>query len=40
MKILFDQNISFRILRNLIEVWPEAKQVRALGLEDKTDRKM
>lgn len=40
MKILFDQNISFRILKNLKEVWPEAKQVRELGLENKTDREI
>ena len=40
MKILFDQNISFRIIKNLKEVWPEAKQVRELGLENKTDREI
>lgn len=40
MKILFDQNISFRILKNIKEVWPEAKQVRELGLENKTDREI
>lgn len=40
MKIFFDQNISFRILRNLTEVWPEAKQVRELGLEDRTDKEI
>lgn len=40
MKLLFDQNISFRIVKNLIDVWPEAKQVRELGLENKTDREI
>jgi predicted nuclease of predicted toxin-antitoxin system len=40
MRILFDQNISFRIVRNLKDVWPEAKQVRELGLENKTDREI
>ena len=40
MRILFDQNISFRIVRNLIDVWLEAKQVRELGLEDKTDKEI
>ena len=40
MRILFDQNIYFRIVRNLKDVWPEAKQVRELGLENKTDREI
>ncbi|MGY6561751.1 MAG: DUF5615 family PIN-like protein [Luteibaculaceae bacterium] len=40
MKILFDQNISFRIIKNLKDVWPEAKQVRELDLENKTDKEI
>ena len=37
MKLLFDQNISFRILSKLIINFPEAKQVRELGIENYTD---
>jgi len=37
MKLLFDQNISFRISRILSDHFPEAKQVRELQLEDCTD---
>ncbi len=40
MKILFNQNISFRIIKSLKEVWPDVKQVRELGLENKTDREI
>lgn len=38
MKLLFDQNISFRLIRKIADVFPEAKQVRELGLENFTDR--
>ena len=37
MKLLFDQNISFRIVNKLSEPFPTAKQVRQLGLENATD---
>jgi predicted nuclease of predicted toxin-antitoxin system len=37
MKLLFDQNISFRIISKLNDVFPDAKQVRELGLENSTD---
>ena len=37
MKILFDQNISFRILKKIAHLYPEAQQVRKLGLENSTD---
>ncbi len=37
MKLLFDQNISFRIINQLKEFYPEAKQVRLLGLENASD---
>jgi len=40
MKLLFDQNISFRIISKLQDVFPEAKQVRELGLENSTDREI
>ena len=37
MKLLFDQNISFRIISKLKQNFPEARQVRELGLENSTD---
>jgi predicted nuclease of predicted toxin-antitoxin system len=37
MKLLFDQNISFRIIKKIETEFPEASQVRVLGLENKTD---
>ena len=40
MKLLFDQNISFRLVRKISEIFPEAKQIRELGLENNTDRQI
>ena len=37
MKLLFDQNISFRIIGKLQDIMPFASQVRLLGLENSTD---
>jgi predicted nuclease of predicted toxin-antitoxin system len=37
MKLLFDQNISFRIAKIISDQYPNAKQVRELGLENSTD---
>jgi len=37
MKLLFDQNISFRLIKKIIDIYPDAKQVRELGLENATD---
>ena len=37
MKLLFDQNISFRILSKISNFFPEAKQVRELGIENFSD---
>lgn len=37
MKLLFDQNISFRIIKKIERDFSEAKQVRILGLENKSD---
>ena len=37
MKLLFDQNISFRILKQISDVYPEAKQVKDVGLENSSD---
>lgn len=37
MKLLFDQNISPKIVKQLEDVFPEAKQVRHLNLENASD---
>ncbi len=37
MKLLFDQNISFRIISRISENFPEAKQVRQVGIENYSD---
>ncbi|WMJ75560.1 DUF5615 family PIN-like protein [Cytophagaceae bacterium ABcell3] len=37
MRLLFDQNISFRILNKIKVEFPEANQVRLLGLDNKSD---
>jgi predicted nuclease of predicted toxin-antitoxin system len=37
MKLLFDQNISFRILRLLPEDFADCRQVRSVGLNDCND---
>lgn len=40
MKLLFDQNISFRIIRLVIENFPDSNQVRELGLENFSDKRI
>lgn len=40
MKILFDQNISFRLLKRLEDVFPYSEQVRTVGLENSTDQEI
>ena len=37
MRLLFDQNISFRVVNSIINVFPNSSQVRLLGLENATD---
>ena len=37
MKLLFDQNISFRLIRKILDIYPDSKQIRELGLENSTD---
>jgi len=37
MKLLFDQNISFRLIKRIIDLFPDSKQVRELGLENSSD---
>lgn len=38
MKLLFDQNISHRLINRLRDVFPEAKQVRDLRIENHSDK--
>jgi predicted nuclease of predicted toxin-antitoxin system len=38
LKLLFDQNISFRIVKQLSILFPGAAQVKELGLENSSDR--
>lgn len=40
MKLLFDQNISFRVAKKLSPLFPECGQVRELKLENKSDREI
>ncbi len=40
MKLLFDQNVSFRLIKRIIDLFPESKQVRELGLENAIDFKI
>jgi len=37
MKLLFDQNISFRISKKVQDIFPGSKQVKELGLENSKD---
>ena len=38
MKLLFDQNISFRVLKKLDKIFLGSGQVKDLGLQDFSDR--
>ena len=40
MKLLFDQNISYRLIKKIQDIFPEAKGVRELGLEGSTDKEI
>ena len=37
MKLLFDQNISYRIVKKIEKEYPDSAQVKKLGLQDSTD---
>ena len=37
MKLLFDQNISFKIVSKIRDIFPDAKQVRDVNLENASD---
>lgn len=38
MKLLFDQNLSHRLCRSLLDVFPSSEQVRTLGLDQADDQ--
>lgn len=38
MKLLFDQNLSFKLCQRLADLFPGSSQVRLLGLEQADDR--
>ncbi len=40
MALLFDQNISFRLIKEIVPHFPESKQLREAGLEGKQDREI
>lgn len=40
MPLLFDQNISFRIVKEILPFFPGSKQLREAGLEGKQDREI
>jgi len=40
VKLLFDQNISFRVVNGLMNIFPEAKQVKDFQLEKASDKRI
>jgi predicted nuclease of predicted toxin-antitoxin system len=38
MKLLFDQNLSFKLCRMLADAFPQSNQVRIIGMEEAADR--
>lgn len=40
MKLLFDQNLSFKLCRQLSDVFPGSSQVRMLGMGEASDREI
>jgi predicted nuclease of predicted toxin-antitoxin system len=38
MKLLFDQNLSFKLVRQLADLFPGSSQVRLVGLAEASDR--
>ena len=40
MKLLFDQNISFKLPKQISDYYPLAKQIKQVGLEDCNDSKI
>ena len=40
MKLLLDQNLSYRIIKSLLPVYPESTQVKLLKMEHSTDKEI
>jgi predicted nuclease of predicted toxin-antitoxin system len=40
MKLLLDQNLSFKLCRKVAHVYPDSEQVRTLGLASADDREI
>ena len=40
MNLLFDQNISFKIVKRVESFLPNSEQVKSLGLENKSDKEI
>ena len=38
MRLLFDQNLSFKLCRHLADLFPGSTQVRLIGLAEADDR--
>jgi len=38
MKLLFDQNLSFKLCGQLADIFPDSNQIRLLGMEEAADR--
>ena len=38
MKLLFDQNLIFKLCRKLADLFPDSNHIRLLGLEEGSDR--
>ena len=40
MKLLFDQNISHRLISLIQDILPKARQVRQIGIENYSDKQI
>jgi len=40
VSLLFDQNISFRIIKKIQDIFPNSKQIKELGLENYSDNRI
>ncbi|MDQ1639716.1 MAG: hypothetical protein QOF62_3055 [Pyrinomonadaceae bacterium] len=40
MKLLFDQNLSFKLCQLLSDVFPESSQVRLVGMAESNDQRI
>jgi predicted nuclease of predicted toxin-antitoxin system len=40
MKLLFDQNISYKLVSRLNDIFTESRQIRDCGLENSTDKQI